>query len=64
MYTIVPFCLVNTPTAVQVYINTVLCKYLDLFCVHNLDNIIEYSIIPKEHEEYVRLVLTMLHDAG
>ncbi len=41
--TIVFFGQVNAPAAFHGYINTVLCKYLDLFCIASLDGIVVHS---------------------
>ncbi len=59
-YTVVPFGLVNAPAAFQGHINTVLCEFLDLFCIVYLDDIFVYSSLLEEHEKHVRLVLTKL----
>ncbi len=39
-------------------------KYLDLFCIAYLDDIVVYSNSLEEHEEHVRLVLVKLQEAG
>ncbi len=42
----------------------VLCEFLDLFCKVYLDDIVVYSNSLQEHEQYVRLVLAKLQEAG
>jgi hypothetical protein len=63
-YTVVPFGLVNAPTAFQGHINNVLRKHLDQFCIAYLDNIVVYLNSLEEHQEHVRLVLAKLQEAG
>ena len=38
--------------------------YLDIFVIAYLDNILIYLADLKEHEQYVRTVLTLLRQAG
>ena len=42
-YRVIPFGVVNGPGTFQSYINLVLRKYLDLFCIAYLDDILIYS---------------------
>jgi hypothetical protein len=63
-YTVVPFGLVNAPTAFQGHINNVLRKHLDQFCIAYLDDIVVYLNLLEEHREHVRLVLAKLREAG
>jgi hypothetical protein len=51
------FGLTNAPATFQVYINNVLRKYLDVFVVVYLDNILVYSKTYDEHIRDVRKVL-------
>ena len=44
--------------------NEVLFDYLDEFCTVYLDNILIYSDNALEHENYVKLVLQYLREAG
>jgi hypothetical protein len=63
-YIVVTFGLVNAPVAFEGHINTVLRKFLVLFCIAYLDNIVVYVNLPNEHEEHVRLTLAKLQEAG
>jgi hypothetical protein len=58
-----PFGLTNAPATFQAYINNILRKYLDVFIVVYLDDILVYSKTYKEHVQYVRLILTALRDS-
>jgi hypothetical protein len=58
------FSLTNGPATYQRYINDVLFKYLDVFYIAYLDDILIYSKDPLEHELYVKLVLERLYTAG
>ena len=59
-YKVLPFGLANAPATFQGYINKVLSKYLDDFCIVYLDDILIYSEDPKDHTEHVRKVLDQL----
>ena len=59
-----PFGLVNAPATFQVFINQVLCKYLDRFVLLYLDDIVVYSQTKKEHTGHVRQVLQKLKEAN
>jgi hypothetical protein len=52
-----PFRLTNAPATFQVYINNVLRKYLDVFVVVYLDDILVYSKTYDDHVRDVRKVL-------
>jgi hypothetical protein len=58
-----PFGLTNAPATFQAYINNVLRKYLDVFVVVYLDDILVYSKTYEEHVQHMRLILTALRDA-
>jgi hypothetical protein len=58
-----PFGLTNALATFQAYINNVLRKYLDVFVVVYLDDILVYSKTYEEHVQHVRLILTVLRDA-
>ena len=62
-YTVMPFGLTNAPATFQAYINNVLRKYLDVFVVVYLDDILVYSTDERKHVEHVRKVLQALKDA-
>jgi hypothetical protein len=56
------FGLTNVLATFQVYINNVLQKYLDVFVVVYLDNILIYSKIYNNHIRDIRKVLWALAD--
>ena len=58
-----PFGLTNAPATFQAYINNVLRKYLDVFVVVYLDDILVYSKTYDDHVRDVRKVLQALADA-
>jgi hypothetical protein len=62
-YLVIPFGLTNALATFQAYINNVLRKYLDVFIVVYLDDILVYSKTYEEHVQHVRYVLTALRDA-
>ena len=51
-----PFGLTNAPATFQAYINNVLRKYLDVFVVVYLDDILVYSKTKKKHVKHVTKV--------
>ena len=59
-----PFGLTNALATFQGYINHTLCKYLDVFYIAYLDNIIIYSDTPEEHTRHVCTILAWLQKAG
>ena len=59
-----PFGLTNAPATWQAFINNVLRKFLDVFVVVYLDDILVYSKTKEEHIRHVRTVLQTLQDAG
>ena len=63
-YRVLLFGLTNGPATYQRYMNDVLFKYLDVFYIAYLDDILIYSKDPLEHELYVKLVLERLYTAG
>lgn len=58
-----PFGLTNASATFQAYINNVLRKYLDVFVVVYLDDILVYSKTYEDHVQHVRKVLQALKDA-
>jgi hypothetical protein len=62
-YLVMPFGLTNAPATFQAYINNVLRKYLDVFVVVYLDDILVYSKTYDDHVQDVRKVLQALADA-
>ena len=62
-YLVMPFGLTNAPATFQAFINNVLRKYLDVFVVVYLDDILVYSKTLEEHVQHVTKVLTALQDS-
>ena len=63
-YTVMPFGLTNAPATFQALINTTLCKYLDIFVIAYLDNILIYiKDTLKEHIQEVKKVFKALQEA-
>ena len=63
-YLVMPFGLTNAPASFQSYIYGVLRKYLDIFVIVFLDDILIYSREESQHEQHVRTVLEALLMAG
>ncbi len=63
-YLVMPFGLTNAPATFQSFINNVLRKYLDVFVVVYLDDILVYSKTEEEHIEHVKKVLQALQEAN
>ena len=63
-YLVMPFGLTNAPVSFQSYIHGVLRKYLDIFVIVFLDDILIYSREESQHEQHVRTVLEALLMAG
>ncbi|KAM0722089.1 hypothetical protein Q7P37_003015 [Cladosporium fusiforme] len=63
-YLVMPFGLTNAPATFQAYINNILRKYLDVFVVVYLDDILVYSKTYEDHVQQVRKVLQALKDAN
>jgi hypothetical protein len=59
-----PFGLTNILAIYQYLINYKLYKYLNIFIVIYLDNILVYSKIEAEYIEYIRKVLVRLREVG
>ena len=59
-----PFNLVNILAAFQSYINKILHKYLDIFMIIYLNNIVIYFSCEKDYKKYVYKVLKTLVKAG
>ena len=58
-YLVMPFGLANAPSTFQNYINNVLKPdILDIFGTAYVDDILVYSQTLKEHQNYVKLVLS------
>ena len=48
-----PFGLTNAPATFQAFINNVLRKYLDVFIIVYLDDILIYSQTEEDHERHI-----------
>ena len=48
------FRLINAPAIFQAFINNVLRKYLDVFIIMYLDDILIYSQTEEDHERHVK----------
>ena len=55
-----PFDLINVLTSFQSYIHEVLHKYLDIFVIVFLNDILIYSMEESQYKQYVRIVLKAL----
>nr|AAG24792.1 pol protein [Colletotrichum gloeosporioides] len=62
-YLVMPFGLTNAPATFQNMINQVLRKFVDIFVVVYLDDILIFSPTLKQHKEHVHLVLQALQNA-
>lgn len=62
-YLVMPFGLTNAPATFQAFLNDVLRECLDTVVVIYLDDILIYSVDPKDHVTHVRRVLQLLSDA-
>ena len=56
-YTIILFRLTNTLATFQILINNILYKYLDIFVIAYLDNILIYLENPKDYIKYIQTIL-------
>jgi hypothetical protein len=61
-FMVMPFGLTNAPFVFMDLINRVFHKYLDLFVVVFIDDILVYSTNHQEHEEYLKKVLDILRE--
>jgi hypothetical protein len=59
-FVVVPFGLTNAPTTFMCLMNNVLSKFLDIFVLVFIDDILIYSKSMEENEEYLKLVLQVL----
>ena len=55
-----PFSVINVPASFQSYIHEVLHKYLDIFVIVFLDNILIYSTEESQHKQHIQIVLKAL----
>ena len=63
-YLIMPFGLTNAPATFQAYINNVLRKYLDVFVVVYLNDILVYSKTKKKHIKYIIKIFQALKNVN
>jgi hypothetical protein len=61
-FVVVPFGLTNAPTTFMCLMNNVLNKFLDIFVLVFIDDILIYSKNREEHEEHIKLVLQVLRE--
>jgi hypothetical protein len=61
-FMVMPFGLTNAPFVFMDLINRVFHKYLDLFVVVFIDDILVYSTNHQEHEEHLKKVLDILRE--
>ena len=59
-YMIIFFNLYNISTIFQIFINDVLKKYLNIFCIIYFDDILIYNNIKKKHIHYINKILKKL----
>jgi hypothetical protein len=59
-YTVMSFGLMNAPAYFMYLMNNLFMEYLDKFTVVFIDDILVYSKMEEEHEEYLRLALEKL----
>ena len=63
-YLVMPFGLTNALASFQRMVNHILRKYLNVFVICYLDDILIYSRTEKKHTEHVHKVLQTLQDAN
>ncbi|HTS08815.1 MAG TPA: reverse transcriptase domain-containing protein [Candidatus Eisenbacteria bacterium] len=63
-WNVLPFGLTNAPGGYQRRMNTVLAKFLDIFVVVYLDDVMIFSQTLEEHVDHVKQVLDALNEAG
>ena len=61
-FVVVPFGLTNAPATFMCLMNSVFSRYLDKFVLVFLDDILVYSKNEEEHEEHLRLTLSLLRE--
>jgi hypothetical protein len=61
-FVVVPFGLTNAPTTFMCMMNGMFKEFLDKLIIVLLDDILMYSKIDEEHEQYLRMVLQVLRE--
>jgi hypothetical protein len=61
-FVVVPFGLTNALTTFMCLMNNVLSKFLEIFILVFIDDILIYSKNREEHEEHLRLILQVLRE--
>lgn len=59
-FRVMPFGLTNAPTTFQCLMNIIFAKYIRKLVIIFLDDILVFSNDLQEHEEHLRLVLSIL----
>jgi hypothetical protein len=61
-FVVVPFGITNSPTTFMCLMNNVLRKFLDMFDLVFIDDILIYSKNREEHDKYLKIVLQVLRE--
>ena len=61
-FVIMPFGLTNAPAIFMCLMNNVMHKYLDIFMVVFIDDILIYSKTEEEHKEQLKIILQELQE--
>ena len=61
-FIVIPFGLTNAPATFMCLMNNIFHKYLDLFVLIFLDDILIYSKTEEEHQQHLEIVLQTLRE--